>query len=130
MQARGFAAGGGERSPGMGAITPTGRRPIVAIDGPAGAGKSTVARAVAARLGLTYIDTGAMYRGVALAAARRGIDPGDEAAVTGVAEVSRFALLAEGDQARLFLDGEDVSEAIRQPAISAGASQVAVIPGV
>ena len=87
---------------------------VVAIDGPAGSGKSTVARMIAARLGLDYLDTGAMYRSVALAALRRGIDPGDADAV-----------------ARLAVDVEiDNSEAIRTPEVNATVSVVAAHPGV
>ena len=82
---------------------------VIAIDGPAGAGKSTVARAVAERLGFTYLDTGAMYRCVALAADERGGEP------AAVAEASEIEL---GD--RVLLDGRDVTEAIRTPAVSRG----------
>src|SRR3954451_5054887 len=105
------------------------RRPIVAIDGPAGAGKSTVARGAAARLGFTYIDTGAMYRGVALQAQRQGVDPADREAVGRIAEESRFAFHQQESESRLLVNDEDVSEAIRRPAISGLASQVATIPG-
>jgi len=106
------------------------RRPIVAIDGPAGAGKSTVARGTAARLGLTYIDTGAMYRGVALQAQRRGVDPADREAVSRIAGETRFAFRQQDSETRLMVNDEDVSEAIRRPEISGLASQVATIPGV
>ncbi|MDO8184581.1 (d)CMP kinase [Conexibacter sp. JD483] len=92
---------------------------VVAIDGPAGAGKSTVARAVAAALGFTYLDTGAMYRCVGLAAERRGLAP---AAVAGEIEIE----LGE----RVLLDGEDVTDAIRTPAASEGASRAAADPAV
>jgi cytidylate kinase len=92
---------------------------VVAIDGPAGAGKSTVARAVAARLGFTYLDSGAMYRCVALAALREGADP---AAVAAGIEIG----LGE----RVLLDGEDVSEAIRSPSVSEAASKAAADPAV
>jgi cytidylate kinase len=92
---------------------------VIAIDGPAGAGKSTVARAVAARLGFTYLDTGAMYRAVALGALESGDPP------AAVAERARIEL---GD--RVTLDGRDVSEAIRTPEISAEASHVAGDQGV
>jgi cytidylate kinase len=87
---------------------------VIAIDGPAGAGKSTVARAVAERLGFTYLDTGAMYRAVALAAAGRE----DEAA-----EIAERSDIRVGD--RVLLDGRDVTDAIRTPETSAGASRVA-----
>jgi CMP/dCMP kinase len=99
---------------------------VIAIDGPAGAGKSTVARGVAAALGITYLDSGAMYRSVALAALHAGLDPGDEQAVTGVA--ARIRIGFEGE--RVLLDEEDVTEAIRDPDVTAAASLVSVHPGV
>jgi cytidylate kinase len=92
---------------------------VIAIDGPAGAGKSTVARAVAERLGFTYLDTGAMYRSVALGAHESGEPP------AAVAERARIEL---GERVRL--DGRDVTEAIRTPAISAETSRVAGDPAV
>jgi cytidylate kinase len=99
---------------------------VIAIDGPAGAGKSTVARGVADALGITYLDSGAMYRCVALAALRAGIDPDDAAAVTALAT----GLAIEFEGARVELDGGDVSSAIREPEVSAIASRVSVHPGV
>ena len=95
---------------------------VIAIDGPAGAGKSTVARAVAAALGFTYLDSGAMYRCVALAATRRGADLGDAAAL---GELAR-SLRVELDGERVELDGEDVGAAIREPAVTEAASRVSV----
>jgi CMP/dCMP kinase len=92
---------------------------VVAIDGPAGAGKSTVARAVAQRLGYTYLDSGAMYRCVALASLQRAQPP---AQVAGELEISL------GD--RVLLDGEDVTGAIRAPEVSEAASVVAAAPAV
>ncbi|HEX8104690.1 MAG TPA: (d)CMP kinase, partial [Solirubrobacteraceae bacterium] len=92
---------------------------VIAIDGPAGAGKSTVARAAAEALGFTYLDTGAMYRCVALAAQRSGRPP---------AVVAEEAVIALGD--RVELDGEDVTDAIRSAEVSDGASQVATDPEV
>ena len=92
---------------------------VIAIDGPAGAGKSTVARAVARELGFTYLDTGAMYRAVALAA-----QGGDEPA----AAVAERIAIEVGD--RVLIDGRDVTEAIRAPEISQQASQVAADQGV
>ncbi len=92
---------------------------VIAIDGPAGAGKSTVARAVAERLGYTYLDTGAMYRCVALAVAERGGEP------AAVAEAAQIEL---GERVRL--DGRDVTEAIRTPAVSEASSQVSADIGV
>jgi cytidylate kinase len=93
---------------------------VVAIDGPAGAGKSTVARAVAERLGFTYLDSGAMYRAVALAAAGREDDD--------LAAVAEAADIALGE--RVQLDGRDVTEAIRAPAVTEAASRVSADPGV
>jgi len=99
---------------------------VIAIDGPAGAGKSTVARALAERLGFTYLDSGAMYRSVALAAIRAGVDPDDGAATTALAE--RLDLrIAPGAVA---IGDEDVSAAIRTPEVTAAASRVSVHPGV
>jgi cytidylate kinase len=99
---------------------------VIAIDGPAGAGKSTVARAVAAELGFTYLDSGAMYRCVALAATEAGLDLDDGAALGGLA--AGLAIGLEGRQVRL---GErDVSAAIRAPEVSAAASRVSVHPQV
>ena len=98
----------------------------IAIDGPAGAGKSTVARAVARRLGFRYVDTGAMYRVVALAALRRGIDPSDADALTSLA--SRLEL--DATEERVTLDGEDVTAAIRSPEVTAIVSTVSAHGGV
>ena len=92
---------------------------VIAIDGPAGAGKSTVARAVAERVGFTYLDTGAMYRAVALAAAGR---EGEASAIAAGSDIR------VGD--RVLLDGRDVTEEIRSAETSAGASRVAADPGV
>jgi cytidylate kinase len=92
---------------------------VVAIDGPAGAGKSSVARAVADRLGFTYLDSGSMYRAVALAALRAGVTP---------AEVAPTTSIDVGDRVRL--DGEDVTAEIRTPEVSEAASQAAAEPAV
>ncbi|MGE5557599.1 MAG: (d)CMP kinase [Bacillota bacterium] len=112
------------------------RKINIAIDGPAGSGKSTIARLLAEALGYIYIDTGAMYRAVALKAARENVDWGDGAGVTKIAREARLALkgLARtpdgGWQTRICLDGEDVSEAIRDVDIARGASKIGVIKGV
>lgn len=99
---------------------------VIAIDGPAGAGKSTVARALAARLEFTYLDSGAMYRCVALATLEAGASPDDEAATGELARSLEIGL--DGD--RVELDGRDVSAAIREPRVSATASRVSVHPAV
>ncbi len=103
---------------------------IVAIDGPAGAGKSTLSRRLAADLGFLYVDTGAMYRAIGLFMTRRGIDPADAACVVpALPEVSLSLRHVAGEQ-RVFLGEEDVSEAIRLPEISLAASAVSAIPAV
>jgi cytidylate kinase len=98
----------------------------VAIDGPAGAGKSTIAKRLADRLGFVYIDTGAMYRAVALWALRQGVEMSD------MHRMEQLALAAEIELApgRIRLNREDVTEAIRTLEVANGASKVAVIPGV
>jgi CMP/dCMP kinase len=101
---------------------------VVAIDGPAGAGKSTIARAIARRLGYIYIDTGAMYRAVALWALRSGIAPDDSHKLDELARHARIEFAAGATT--VLLNGEDVSEAIREPAISDAASKVSALPGV
>ncbi|MGA9882457.1 MAG: (d)CMP kinase [Candidatus Acidiferrales bacterium] len=103
---------------------------IIAIDGPVGSGKSTLARRVAALLGYVYIDTGAMYRAVALKSLRRGVllDAADQ--LTELAGETRIDLKADDGGQRVYLDGEDVTSAIRTPEVSQGASKVAVVPGV
>jgi CMP/dCMP kinase len=100
-------------------------QPVIAIDGPAGSGKSSVSRALAYRLGIERLDTGAMYRAVAWASLDRSIDPDDRDAV---AAVARSIDIAVGD--RVSVDGTDVTEAIRGPAVSAAVSAVAANPEV
>ena len=106
------------------------REPIIAIDGPSGVGKSTLSKLLARELGFLHLDTGAMYRAVALAASRRGIAADDLPALGRlVSEVTiDFAHAASGD--RVLLDGEDVSAAIRTPEISLLTSQVSACPAV
>ncbi|MDQ6678533.1 MAG: (d)CMP kinase [Acidobacteriota bacterium] len=101
---------------------------VIAIDGPAGAGKSTVARQLAAQLGFVYIDTGAMYRAVALWALRQKLPVTDMHRMEQLAEAASITLHPEAN--RVSLNGEDITEAIRAPEISEAASQVAAIPGV
>ena len=103
---------------------------IIAIDGPSGAGKSTLGRRLARELGLLYIDTGAMYRAVALAAAAAGVKDSDAEGLANVAHRARIRL--EGDPAalRVFLDGRDVSDEIRGEAAGRGASVVSAVPQV
>ncbi len=107
------------------------RPPIVAIDGPAGAGKSTVTRALARRLGLLYLDTGAMYRALTWWVREQGVDPGDAAAVAPLLEELDLRLLvgADGEQ-QVLLNGHDVTAAIRSPEITALVSTVAAHPCV
>lgn len=121
---------------------------IIAIDGPAGAGKTTVARELARELGFTHIETGAMYRAVALRCARKGIGPEDEEAVVREAQAARIEFAPDphyhpklaslevivGQEPRtgpiVYLDGEDVTSEIRNPEISELASAVSALPGV
>ena len=103
----------------------------IAIDGPAGAGKSTLARRAAEKLGFLYVDTGAIYRTVALKALRAGADPGDEARVVpllGGLDI-RMDYGSDGEQ-KMYLDGEDVTQAIREHRVSGAASKVSAIPQV
>ena len=104
---------------------------VVAVDGPSGAGKSTLAKAVAKELRITYVDTGAIYRVIGLAAYRRGVAPRDESAVTALLPELEIGL-AHGDDGlqRMYLNGEDVTEAIRLPEISMYASDVSALPPV
>lgn len=113
----------------------TEKRIVIAVDGPSGAGKSTVARRVAERLSYLYVDSGAMYRAVALAALEQRLDPQDAERVTACAAplVINLEKAAGGvpeSGARVRLNGRDVTEAIRQPEISRAASQVALHPRV
>ena len=96
----------------------------VAIDGPSGAGKSSLARRCAAELGLLYVDTGAIYRTVGLAALRRGVDPKKEEAVAAILPELEIGMGYEDGEQRMYLNGEDVSREIRMPEISMYASDV------
>ena len=106
------------------------RQLIIAIDGPVGSGKSTLARRVAAMLGYIYIDTGAMYRSVALKALRRGVPLEAADQLTALTGETRIDLRAQDGTQQVFLDGEDVTAAIRTPDVAQAASKVAVVPGV
>jgi len=102
------------------------REPVVTIDGPAGAGKSTVAKEVARRLGFVLVDTGALYRAVAWAVAHAGIPPSDETAVSALLAGIQVSL----DGARVLVDGRDVTGEIRSPEISMLTSRLTALPSV
>src|SRR6516165_4582479 len=103
---------------------------IVAIDGPAGAGKSTAARMLAKRLGYTLLDTGAIYRVMALRARERGVDWADGPAVAALADGLDLRFRLEGDLNRVFVGDTEVTTAIRTPEMSDGASRVSALPEV
>lgn len=102
----------------------------IAIDGPAGAGKSSIAKEVSGRLGFIYVDTGALYRTVALNAIRQGIDLNDANAVIHTLDTADIQLAFEDGSQKVLLNGEDVSSQIRTEEVSAGASKVSAIPKV
>ncbi len=103
----------------------------VAVDGPGGAGKSTLSKAVAKELGILYVDTGAIYRTIGLFAARRGVNTKDAAAVIALLPEVKISLgHGEDGLQRMYLDGEDVTDAIRLPEVSMYASNVSAIPEV
>lgn len=102
----------------------------IAIDGPAGAGKSTIAKIVSTTLGIIYLDTGAMYRAVALKAIGLGLDTADPLKVSEMLEDIDICIDYSKGEQRIILDGRDVSSEIRTPEVSIGASNVAVIPAV
>ena len=103
---------------------------IVAIDGPVGSGKSTVARRVAELLGYTHLDSGAMYRGVAWKALRDGVSLDSPSQLAALAETVRIDLVSGDGKLRVILDGEDITDLIRTPEVSHAASVVAAVPGV
>lgn len=106
------------------------RKIIIAVDGPVASGKSTTARQVARRLGYLHIDSGAMYRAVALQALRSGASPTDEEAVSGIASTVHIDLRERDGGVRVLLDGEDVTGAIRSPEVAEASSRVAAVAGV
>jgi CMP/dCMP kinase len=103
---------------------------IITIDGPAGAGKSTVSKALARRMRFTYLDTGALYRVVALAAQAKGIGPGDEKGLADLCRGLDIAFTADDDSPRVFLNGAEVTERIRAAEMGLLASQVSASPAV
>jgi CMP/dCMP kinase len=106
------------------------RRITVAIDGPSGAGKSTVAKRLAQRLGYSLVDTGAIYRTVALLGLEHGLALDDEAALVAQARDLPISFQFSGQENRVFLAGRDISQDIRTPEVSRGASRVSSLPGV
>lgn len=105
------------------------KRLVIAIDGPAGSGKSTVSKLIAKRLSLLYIDTGAMYRALTLKAMRKGLDLHDEKSLVELAKTTKIEL-EEKSKLHVFLDGEDVSIPIRTPEVTADVKYIARVPGV
>jgi cytidylate kinase len=103
---------------------------VIAIDGPAGAGKSTVAQKVAARLRLTYVDSGATYRAAALKVLQSGISPDDEEAAARLIAQTDIRIATEGLQSRVLIDGQDVTEQIRTPEVTLAAARVSRLPEV
>lgn len=103
---------------------------VIAVDGPSGTGKSTVARKLAARLRLRYLDTGAMYRAATVAALERGIDPADPAAVTEAVRRARIEISTDATPAVVLLDGHDVSIEIRSAAVTGAVSAVSAVGAV
>jgi CMP/dCMP kinase len=103
---------------------------IIAIDGPSGSGKSTLGRLLARALGLLYVDTGSMYRAVALAVIRDDIDPDDIEGVTSVAESSEIDLEGDPDSLKVFLGGRNITNLIRSERVTEVSSIVSAIPGV
>lgn len=102
----------------------------IAIDGPAGAGKSTIAKAIAKSLKIVYLDTGAMYRAAAYKALQLGMDLSEKGSLSSLAEKLNIDVVYEDNEQRIILDGEDITGMIRTPEISKAASAVAAIPAV
>ena len=102
----------------------------IAIDGPSGAGKSTISKMLAKKLGIIYLDTGAMYRAVALYVSRKGVDVNDAEKVVPLLHEIEIEFRGEGDEKKIFLNGEDVSSAIREHRVSKMASDVSKIKEV
>lgn len=102
----------------------------IAIDGPAGAGKSTIAKIISKKLGIIYLDTGAMYRAVALKAINEGINTRDAAALEKLAQNIDISIIYQDSVQLVLLDGNDVSGQIRTPEVSKGASDVSAVPAV
>ncbi len=100
------------------------RKEVIAIDGPAGSGKSTTAQLVAGKLGFVFLDTGAMYRAITLKASREKISPKDEKKLTQIAKGSNLDLREEEGVNRVYLDGEDVTDLIREPGINRIVSEI------
>jgi len=103
---------------------------VIAIDGPAGSGKSTVSKLIAKRLELLYIDTGAMYRALTLKAMRSGLNLNDESSLTKLAGSTNIDLKEAEGSLNVFLDGEDVSGSIRMPELTNNVKYIARVPGV
>ena len=103
---------------------------VIAVDGPAGAGKSSVCRGVAARLGLRYLDTGAMYRAMTLRVLQAGVDPGDHEAVMAMAQQAEITSGTDPSQPGIWLAGVDVTVAIRSAEVTAAVSAISAVPGV
>ena len=103
---------------------------IVAIDGPAGVGKSTVAKLLASRLGFLYLDTGALYRAVAWAVLDNRIEPADAGAVAALLPTLSLHMQVTGDEVTVVMNGKDVTKKLRTPAVSAAASVVSAVPAV
>jgi cytidylate kinase len=103
---------------------------VVALDGPSGTGKSTVARRLARRLGARYLDTGAMYRAATVAALRKGVDLSDGVAITTVVEGAKIEISTDPENASIVLDGEPVDQEIRSGETTAAVSAVSAVPAV